>query len=375
MKSQPAILALEDGTVFNGRALADLSSSTGEVVFNTSMTGYQEILSDPSYCGQLVALTTSHVGNVGTNQADNECDSVFAKGLIINQLAKLTSNWRNEETLVQYLERHQVPLIFDIDTRRLTRHLRTQGAMRGAIGTAVAAETLIEQAKNSPSITGADLAKVVSTQKTYTLGNENAPIHLAVYDYGVKQSILNECLKRNCKLTVFNAQATTDEVLSSNPNGIILSNGPGDPAACDYAIKNVQILLTKKIPLFGICLGFQILGIACGAKGIKMKFGHHGANHPVYDYKNKQVLVTAQNHGFAIDEKTLPNTLSVTHRSLFDNTVQGLSHRDTIALAFQGHPEAGPGPNDAKTCFDEFIKAILAPQEFLDKKNTVSELI
>jgi len=377
--SKLAILALEDGSVFKGLSIGADGQSSGEVVFNTAMTGYQEILTDPSYCQQMVTLTYPHIGNTGTNPEDGESKQVWAAGLIIRDLPLQASNWRMTETLPEYLRRNNVVAIADIDTRRLTRILREKGAQNGAIiaGPAAAAagtaEAAIAAARAFPGLKGADLAKVVSVKESYqwTEGSwdlargyvtpDAAPgFKVVAYDFGVKTNILRLLADRGCDLTVVPAQTPAADVLAMNPDGIFLSNGPGDPAPCDYAIAAIQEFLKTDIPVFGICLGHQLLALASGAQTLKMGHGHHGANHPVQDLDSGRVMITSQNHGFAVDETTLPANLRVTHRSLFDGTNQGIHRTDKPAFSFQGHPEASPGPNDAQPLFDHFIELMQA---------------
>ncbi|SFN18529.1 carbamoyl-phosphate synthase small subunit [Izhakiella capsodis] len=372
-----ALLVLEDGTQFHGRAIGAEGSAVGEVVFNTSMTGYQEILTDPSYSRQLVTLTYPHIGNVGTNAADEESTQVHAQGLIIRDLPLIASNFRNEESLSDYLKRHLIVAIADIDTRKLTRLLREKGAQNGCIiaGDNPDAAQALQKAQAFPGLKGMDLAKEVSVTKPYSWqqgswclervlpGARTAaelPLHVVAYDYGVKRNILRMLVDRGCRLTVVPAQTPADEVLKMKPDGIFLSNGPGDPEPCDYAISAIKHFLTTQIPLFGICLGHQLLALASGARTIKMKLGHHGGNHPVKDLDNNSVMITAQNHGFAVDENDLPTNLRITHKSLFDHTVQGIHRTDKPAFSFQGHPEASPGPHDAAPLFDHFIELIEA---------------
>lgn len=367
--TKSALLVLEDGTVFRGTAIGAEGISVGEVVFNTSMTGYQEILTDPSYAEQIVTLTYPHIGNTGTNTEDEESNQVWAKGLIIRDLPLLASNFRNQLSLSQYLIQHNVVGIADIDTRKLTRILREKGAQNGCL---MAGDNLDEQqalamAKNFAGLSGMDLAKEVCVKERYQWtegswvlgeGHRAAPaeqFHVVAYDYGVKRNILRMLVDRGCKLTVVPAQTPAADVLALNPDGVFLSNGPGDPAPCDYAISAIKTLLEKDIPLFGICLGHQLLALASGAKTLKMKFGHHGGNHPVQNLDNKKVLITAQNHGFAVDEATLPANLRATHKSLFDGSLQGIHRTDKPAFSFQGHPEASPGPHEASELFDHFI--------------------
>jgi len=371
----PAILALADGTVYIGNSIGAAGSTVGEVVFNTSMTGYQEILTDPSYCQQIVTLTYPHIGNYGVNPEDVESHKVFAAGLIIKDLPLVASNFRKTQTLTEYLVAEGTVAIANIDTRQLTRQLRTQGAQNGCIlalaaGESVTKETIekaVAAAKGAPSMAGLDLAKVVSSTESYgwtesewTLGKgygqQTAPkFHVVAYDFGVKKNILRMLAERGCKVTVVPAQTSAAEVLKLQPNGIFLSNGPGDPEPCDYAIAAAKELIETGTPTFGICLGHQIMALASGAKTFKMKFGHHGANHPVKDLDSGRVSITSQNHGFAVDEKSLPANLRPTHISLFDNTLQGLERTDKPAFCFQGHPEASPGPHDIGYLFDRFI--------------------
>ncbi len=377
--SQPAILVLEDGSVFRGRSIGFDGQSSGEVVFNTAMTGYQEILTDPSYCQQMVTLTYPHIGNTGTNPEDVESTKVWAAGLIIRDLPLLASNWRMTETLPEYLVRNQVVAIADIDTRRLTRILREKGAQNGTIfagAAAIAASAeadALAAARAFPGLKGADLAKVVSVSESYawTEGSwglstgyvtpsATPDFHVVAYDFGVKHNILRLLADRGCKITVVPAQTPAADVLALNPDGVFLSNGPGDPAPCDYAIAAIREILNTDIPIFGICLGHQLLALASGAQTLKMKFGHHGANHPVQDTDTGRVMITSQNHGFAVDEASLPNTLRVTHKSLFDGSLQGIHRTDKPAFSFQGHPEASPGPNDAQPLFDHFIELMQA---------------
>ncbi|MCX8656320.1 glutamine-hydrolyzing carbamoyl-phosphate synthase small subunit [Gilliamella sp. B2894] len=373
-----ALLILQDGSQFIGKSIGADGETVGEVVFNTSMTGYQEILTDPSYCEQLVTLTYPHIGNVGTNNADAESNQVYAKGLIIRDLPLLASNYRNELDLSSYLKQHNVIAIADIDTRRLTRILREKGAQHGVIITANDRETLLEKADTAKQIaidfkglSGLDLAQKVTCTKSYlwTQGvwtreqeqpaAKNAlPYHVVAYDFGVKRNILRMLVERGCKLTIVPAKTSAQEVLALNPDGIFLSNGPGDPAPCTYAIDAIKQFLATDIPIFGICLGHQLLALACGAKTIKMKFGHHGGNHPVKDLENNRIMITAQNHGFAVDEMSLPTHLRVTHKSLFDGSLQGIHHNQKPAFSLQGHPEASPGPHDAAPLFDHFIELI-----------------
>jgi carbamoyl-phosphate synthase small subunit len=359
---------LADGTVFKGISIGASGHTVGEVVFNTSMTGYQEILTDPSYTKQIVTLTYPHIGNTGTNPEDVESDKVYAAGLIIRDLPLLESNLRSTQTLSQYLVDNNIVAIADIDTRKLTRILREKGAQAGCImaGDVDEADALAK-AKAFPGLAGMDLAKVVSVKKPYefsegewVLGKgytkpEPPKFHVVAFDYGVKRNILRMLATRGCKVTVLPAQATAEEALKYKPDGIFLSNGPGDPEPCDYAIKAIKTLVDKNIPTFGICLGHQLLALASGAKTIKMKFGHHGANHPVQDVESKRVYITSQNHGFAADPNTLPKNVKITHMSLFDGSLQGIARTDKPAFSFQGHPEASPGPHEMSYLFDQFI--------------------
>jgi carbamoyl-phosphate synthase small subunit len=371
----PAILALADGTVYIGNSIGATGSTVGEVVFNTSMTGYQEILTDPSYCQQIVTLTYPHIGNYGVNPEDVESEKVQAAGLIIRDLPMLASNFRSTQSLSDYLETEGTVAIANIDTRQLTRQLRTQGAQNGCIltlkqgdkVTPPAVEKAVAAARAAPAMAGLDLAKVVScadsygwTESEWTLESgygkqSTSRFHVVAYDFGVKKNILRMLVQRGCKVTVVQAQSSAAGVLAMAPDGVFLSNGPGDPQPCNYAIAATRELIEAGIPTFGICLGHQILALASGAKTFKMKFGHHGANHPVKDLDNGRVSITSQNHGFAVDERTLPANLRATHVSLFDNTLQGLERTDRPAFGFQGHPEASPGPQDIGYLFDRFI--------------------
>ncbi|NJD84766.1 carbamoyl-phosphate synthase small subunit [Candidatus Erwinia dacicola] len=372
-----ALFVLEDGTQFHGRAIGAIGSAVGEVVFNTSMTGYQEILTDPSYSRQIVTLTYPHIGNVGTNAADAESTQVHAQGLVIRDLPLIASNYRNEEVLSDYLTCNNIVAIADIDTRKLTRLLREKAAQNGCIiaGDALDAAEALAKAKAFPGLKGMDLAKEVTVAQPYswqqgswTLEGEmptekaaaDLPFHVVAYDYGVKRNILRMLVDRGCRLTVVPAQVPAEDVLKLNPDGVFLSNGPGDPEPCDYAITAIKRLLETEIPVFGICLGHQLLALASGAKTVKMKLGHHGSNHPVKDHDNNTVVITAQNHGFAVDDSNLPVNLRITHTSLFDHTVQGIHRTDKAAFSFQGHPEASPGPHDAAPLFDHFIELIKA---------------
>ena len=364
----PAILVLADGTVFRGYAIGASGVASGEVVFNTAMTGYQEILTDPSYCRQIVTLTYPHIGNVGCNEEDFESRANYAAGLVIRDLPLRAENWRLQDTLPDYLKKHGVVAIAGIDTRKLTRILREKGAQAGCILAGEVNESkALAEARAFPGLAGMDLAKVVTVASHYdwneaewTLkGYQPAPApkyHVVAYDFGVKRNILRMLASRGCKVTVVPAQTPAAEVLECNPDGVFLSNGPGDPEPCDYAIAAIREVLARKVPVFGICLGHQLLALASGAKTVKMKFGHHGANHPVKDLDTQQVLITSQNHGFAVDAETLPANLRATHVSLFDGSLQGVARTDVPAFSFQGHPEASPGPHDVAYLFDRFIK-------------------
>lgn len=371
--SEPAILVLADGSVFHGTSIGATGHTIGEVVFNTSMTGYQEILTDPSYFRQIVTLTYPHIGNTGTNTEDLESDGVYAAGLIIRDLPKLHSNFRSNQSLSEYLKENNVVAIADIDTRRLTRILRDKGAQAGCIMTGnVDEKKALELALSFGSMAGKDLAQEVTTKETYQwtqgewqLGKgyveTTAPeFNIVAYDFGVKRNILRMLAQRGCHITVVPAKTPAKEVLALNPDGIFLSNGPGDPEPCDYAINAIKDILATKKPVFGICLGHQLLGLASGGKTKKMAFGHHGANHPVQDLNTQQVMITSQNHGFEVDENSLPANVRVTHRSLFDHSVQGIELTDQVAYSFQGHPEASPGPHDVAYLFDKFIEAMRA---------------
>ncbi|QJR12333.1 Carbamoyl-phosphate synthase small chain [Usitatibacter rugosus] len=364
----PAVLVLADGSVFRGISVGADGVTSGEVVFNTAMTGYQEILTDPSYAGQVVTLTYPHIGNVGANPEDFESRGVYAAGLIIRDLPREASSWRKQEDLPEYLKRHKVVAIAGIDTRRLTRILREKGAQNGCImGGQVDEAKALALAKAAPNMAGQDLAKVVSCEKGYdwngslwALGtgykaDGSTRFHVVAFDYGVKHNILRNLAERGCKVTVLPAQATAKEALALKPDGVFLSNGPGDPEPCDYAITAIREIVESGTPTFGICLGHQLLGLASGAKTIKMKFGHHGANHPVQDLDTKRVFITSQNHGFAVDEKTLPANVRTTHKSLFDGSLQGIERTDKPAFSFQGHPEASPGPREMSYLFDKFV--------------------
>jgi len=369
---QPALLVLEDGSLFHGESIGIEGQTSGEVVFNTSMTGYQEILTDPSYARQIVTLTPSHVGNTGTNPEDIESTRVHANGLVIKDLPLLHSNWRAEQSLEDYLQANNVVAIADIDTRRLTRILREKGAQSGCIvaGDNIDEAAALAEAKAFPGLKGMDLAKEVTTDKQYQWQQsswdlvdgytdkspDDKVFNVVAYDFGVKHNILRMLVERGCKVTVVPAQTTAADVLAMNPDGVFLSNGPGDPEPCDYAITAIGELLAESVPLFGICLGHQLLSLASGAKTMKMKFGHHGANHPVQDSETNEVMITSQNHGFAVDEDSLPAYLVPTHRSLFDGSLQGVARTDKPAFSFQGHPEASPGPHDVAPLFDNFIE-------------------
>ncbi|MFZ6849340.1 glutamine-hydrolyzing carbamoyl-phosphate synthase small subunit [Undibacterium sp. RuRC25W] len=367
-----AILALADGTIFTGYSIGASGHTVGEVVFNTSMTGYQEILTDPSYSSQIVTLTYPHIGNTGVNAEDVESEKIHAAGLIIKDLPMLVSNFRSEQTLSEYLISQNIVAIAGIDTRKLTRILREKGAQGGAILVGKNAEEAIALAKSFPGLSGMDLAKVVSSKQAYewtetewVLGQgygqlSNPQFHVVAFDFGVKRNILRMLAQRGCKVTVLPAQSSAADVLALNPDGVFLSNGPGDPEPCDYAIAAAKELIEKGIPTFGICLGHQIMALASGAKTLKMKFGHHGANHPVQDLDSKQVLITSQNHGFAVDAASLPANCRVTHVSLFDGSLQGFARTDKPAFCFQGHPEASPGPHDIAYLFDRFTALMSA---------------
>ncbi len=363
-----ALLALEDGTIFSGKSIGVKGATSGEVVFNTAMTGYQEILTDPSYFKQLVTLTYPHIGNTGTNKSDFESPRAFAAGLIIRDLSPIASSWRKENDLGSFLKTQNIVAIADIDTRKLTNHIRSNGALRGCIiNSELDEQSAIKKALEFPGLSGLDLAKAVTTDAPYNWNKGQQDIygskkerpsihfHVVAYDFGIKQNILRLLVDHGCRVTVIPAMTTAEEVLSMKPDGVFLSNGPGDPEPCVYAISAIQKLLKQKIPIFGICLGHQLLALASGAKTIKMKFGHHGANHPVQDLKTGQVLITSQNHGFTVNENTLPNSVNVTHRSLFDQSLQGIELKDFPAFSFQGHPEASPGPHDLSNLFEQFI--------------------
>ena len=369
-QTSPAILVLADGTVFRGISIGADGTSIGEVVFNTSMSGYQEILTDPSYCKQIVTLTCPHIGNVGVNTEDVESRQVFASGLVIRDLSQTVSNWRSTQSLPDYLKSNNIVAISDIDTRKLTRILREKGAQSGCIATGTDEAAALAAARGFAGLAGMDLAKEVSCDKMYnwtqrewdlTLGHsdiEKTDLHVVAYDFGVKRNILRKLAERGCKVTVVPAQTKPAEVMALKPDGVFLSNGPGDPEPCDYAISATQQFLKEGVPLFGICLGHQILGLAIGAKTLKMKFGHRGANHPVQDMQSKRVMITSQNHGFAVDINSLPKNARVTHLSLFDGTLQGFELTDKPAFCFQGHPEASPGPQDVDYLFDRFVASM-----------------
>ncbi|HLP97876.1 MAG TPA: glutamine-hydrolyzing carbamoyl-phosphate synthase small subunit [Sideroxyarcus sp.] len=369
-QTKPAILVLADGTVFRGISIGAEGSSVGEVVFNTSITGYQEILTDPSYCKQIVTLTYPHIGNVGCNPEDVESRQVFASGLIIRDLSQTVSNFRATQSLPEYLKANNVVAIAGIDTRKLTRILRSKGAQNGCIASGDNVEAALAAARGAPSMAGMDLAQVVTCDKPYEWKQREwklgegyadqaaAKFHVVAYDFGVKRNILRMLAERGCRITVVPAKTSADEVLKMKPDGVFLSNGPGDPEPCDYAINATKKFLEVGIPLYGICLGHQIMGLACGAKTVKMKFGHRGANHPVQDTSTRRVMITSQNHGFAVDAATLPKNARVTHVSLFDGTLQGFELTDKPAFCFQGHPEASPGPHDVSPLFDRFVAAM-----------------
>ncbi|PPA05970.1 carbamoyl-phosphate synthase small subunit [Pseudomonas sp. MWU12-2312b] len=370
--TKPAILALADGSIFRGEAIGADGQTVGEVVFNTAMTGYQEILTDPSYAQQIVTLTYPHIGNTGTTPEDAESNRVWSAGLVIRDLPLVASNWRNTMSLSDYLKANNVVAIAGIDTRRLTRILREKGAQNGCImaGDNISDEAAIAAAQGFPGLKGMDLAKVVSTTENYewrstvwdlktdshaTIEASELPYHVVAYDYGVKLNILRMLVERGCRVTVVPAQTPAADVLALQPDGVFLSNGPGDPEPCDYAIQAIKDVLETEIPVFGICLGHQLLALASGAKTLKMGHGHHGANHPVQDLDTGVVMITSQNHGFAVDEATLPANVRATHKSLFDGTLQGIERTDKSAFSFQGHPEASPGPNDVAPLFNRFI--------------------
>jgi len=372
--SVPAVLALADGTIFRGQSIGAKGNSTGEVVFNTALTGYQEILTDPSYARQLVTLTCPHIGNTGTTPEDLESSQVYPAGLIIRDLANVASSWRANESLPEFLERGRVVAIADIDTRKLTRILREKGAQAGCImtGEQVDQAAAVKAARKFPGLKGMDLAKVVTTKRGYQWNegslwpdSARAPIrspqrlHVVAYDFGIKRNILRLLADGGCRMTVVPAQTSAEDALALEPDGVFLSNGPGDPEPCEYAINATKKLLATDLPVFGICLGHQILGLAAGARTVKMKFGHHGANHPVQDLESGRVFITSQNHGFSVDESSLPAEVRPTHRSLFDGSLQGIAFREQPAFGFQGHPEASPGPHDLKPLFERFNHLML----------------
>ena len=374
-----ALLALEDGSLFEGKSIGVSGETTGEVVFNTAMTGYQEILTDPSYSHQIVTLTYPHIGNVGTNEGDAESGDVYASGLVIRDASPLMSNWRGQQSLQDYLQANKVVAIADIDTRKLTRLLRDKGAMNGCIMAGdIDTDVALQKARAFGGLKGLDLAQVVTTSQGYSW-NESVwnldtdrpaevdaaaqKYHVVAYDYGVKRNILRMLVERGCKVSVVPARTPASEVIAMQPDGVFLSNGPGDPEPCDYAITAIREILETDMPVFGICLGHQLLALACGAKTGKMKFGHHGANHPVQDLDGGQVMITSQNHGFAVDEASLPANMKATHRSLFDGSLQGIHRTDKPAFGFQGHPEASPGPHDIAPVFDHFIELIESANE------------
>ena len=374
--SVEALLALEDGSLFRGRSIGVRGTSTGEVVFNTAMTGYQEILTDPSYCRQIVALTYPHVGNVGTNPEDEESREVFASGLVVRDVPVRMSNWRSHSSLTTCLERNDVVGIAGIDTRRLTRLLREKGALAGTIvaGSDIDEDAAVAQARAFPGLAGMDLASAVSVGQPYewvagpwtgahgfrTPEPDTLPWRVVAYDFGVKHNILRTLSSRGCRVEVVPARTPARDVLSRSPHGVFLSNGPGDPEPCGYAIESIRRILDRNVPVFGICLGHQLLALASGARTMKMKFGHHGANHPVVHLESGRILITSQNHGFVVEESSLPENLVVTHRSLFDDTIQGLRRTDVPAFGFQGHPEASPGPHDPAPLFDRFVDLMAA---------------
>jgi carbamoyl-phosphate synthase small subunit len=367
--SGPAVLALADGTIFRGQSIGAKGNTTGEVVFNTALTGYQEILTDPSYARQIVTLTCPHIGNTGTTPEDLESAQVYPAGLIIRDLPIVSSNWRANESLPEFLERGRTVAIAGIDTRKLTRLLREKGAQAGCImtGEQTDEKAAVKLARKFPGLKGMDLAKVVTTKKAFQWNEgsvwpepsrppirTNQRLHVVAYDFGIKRTILRILSDSGCRMTVVPAQTPAAQVLAFEPDGVFLSNGPGDPEPCDYAIKATQEILETDLPVFGICLGHQILGLAAGARTVKMKFGHHGANHPVQDLESGRVFISSQNHGFAVDESTLPSGVTATHRSLFDGSLQGIAFKDRPVFGFQGHPEASPGPHDLKPLFERF---------------------
>ena len=358
-----AILTLEDGTTFSGKSIGVDSHSVGEVVFNTAMTGYQEIITDPSYHKQIVTLTYPHIGNTGTNDEDNESSNSFCSGLVIRESSPISSNWRNKDSLEEFLKKNNVVGISGIDTRKLTNHLRNFGSMNACLSAnGMSNDEALIKAKSFSGLAGMDLAKEVTTQTPYEFKPKTQSIHnqyhVVAMDFGVKTNILNLLSDRGCKITVVPAQSSFDEVMSYDPDGVFLSNGPGDPEPCDYAISCIKEMLSLNIPIFGICLGHQLLALASGAKTEKMKFGHHGANHPVIDTKSGVVYITSQNHGFTVNENTVPDQVTITHKSLFDHSIQGIELKDKNAFSFQGHPEASPGPHDIQLLFEQFIRNI-----------------
>ena len=370
----PAVLALADGSIFRGQSIGASGNTTGEVVFNTALTGYQEILTDPSYSRQLITFTNPHIGNTGTTPEDMESGQVYAAGLIIRELSPVTSSWRAEGSLADFLKRSRVVAIAGIDTRRLTRLLRERGAQAGCImtGAKIDEAAAVRAATRFPGLKGMDLAKVVTTKEIYQWNDGTLArgadrpsiraqqrLHVVAYDYGIKRNILRLLADQGCRVTVVPAQTTAAEALALKPDGIFLSNGPGDPEPCDYAIRAIEELMATDVPVFGICLGHQLLALASGARTVKMKFGHHGANHPVQDLASGRVLISSQNHGFAVDESSLPENLKATHRSLFDGSLQGVARTDCAAFSFQGHPEASPGPHDVAPLFEAFTQAML----------------
>jgi carbamoyl-phosphate synthase small subunit len=380
-------LALEDGTVFRGVSIGAAGTATGEVVFNTAMTGYQEILTDPSYSRQIVTLTYPHIGNTGTNPDDLESNAIHAAGLVIRDLPLLSSNWRATESLPEFLVRRGTVAIAEIDTRKLTRILREKGAQAGCIASGDAAirpDLAVEAARRFPGLKGMDLAKVVCTDRAYQWNEgtnwslEQGPrrragqrLHVVAYDFGIKRNILRLLADHGCRMTVVPAQTPADDVLALRPDGVFLSNGPGDPEPCTYAIEAIRAILDQGVPLFGICLGHQLLGLAVGGRTVKMKFGHHGANHPVLDIESGRVVITSQNHGFAVDESTLPANVKPTHRSLFDGSLQGITCVDRPAFSFQGHPEASPGPHDLAPLFSQFVESMLRKSAAAPMRKTV----
>ena len=368
--SEPALLALEDGTVFHGISVGAEGTTIGEVVFNTAMTGYQEILTDPSYCRQIITLTYPHIGNTATNSDDFESTQIYAAGLVVRDLPAVSSSWREEIGFPEFLKRGGLVAIAEIDTRKLTRIVREKGAQSGCIMTGDIDQAIaLDHARGFPGLAGMDLAKIVTVPESYqwgmgrrwprpgpATGNKVEKFHVVAFDFGIKRSILRLFVEHGCRVTVVPAQTTADEVLTMSPDGVFLSNGPGDPESCDYAIKAIESILQSCVPVLGICLGHQLLALASGAHTVKMKFGHHGANHPVANIDTGEVLITSQNHGFAVDEASLPDNLRPTHRSLFDNSLQGVERTDCAAIGFQGHPEASPGPHDLLPMFGKFIE-------------------